>query len=109
MRLYDQRKASSPLAKFHPHTSNDRNSIRNAHITCAVFNHDGSEILASYNDDDIYLFDTDAGPGQYAHRYSGHRNGATIKVLLKFFLQRNVFYLFEYVREWLSSVRDQSL
>jgi hypothetical protein len=28
------------------------------HLTCAVFNHDGSEILGSYNDEDIYLFDT---------------------------------------------------
>lgn len=25
-------------------------------ITCAVYNHDGTEILASYSDDDIYLF-----------------------------------------------------
>lgn len=31
-----------------------------AYVTCAVYNHNGSEILASYNDDDIYLFDTAA-------------------------------------------------
>ena len=29
-----------------------------AYVTSAVYNHNGSEILASYNDDDIYLFDT---------------------------------------------------
>lgn len=94
VRLYDQRKASSPLARFHPNALNNPNSTRNQNITCAVFNHDGSEILASYIDDDIYLFDTDAGPGQYAHRYSGRRNGATIKVLFKFCFQRNVLHVF---------------
>lgn len=85
VRLYDQRKTSSPLAKFSPF-ANNQNCVPNRHITCAVFNHDGSEILASYNDDDIFLFDTDAGPGQYAHRYSGHRNAATIKVLINILL-----------------------
>lgn len=49
------------------------------HVTCAVYNHDGSEILASYNDDDIYIFDTSSQPGTYKHTYQGHRNGATIK------------------------------
>lgn len=49
-------------------------------MTCAVYNHDGSEILASYNDADIYLFDVNASKrGTYMHRYQGHRNGATIK------------------------------
>lgn len=28
------------------------------YITHAIYNHNGSEILASYNDDDIYLFDS---------------------------------------------------
>lgn len=27
------------------------------HLTCAVFNYNGTEILGSYNDEDIYLFD----------------------------------------------------
>lgn len=49
------------------------------HITCAVYNHDGSEILASYNDDDIYIFDPTAPSGSFLHQYQGHRNGATIK------------------------------
>lgn len=80
--MYDQRKSSRPLAKFCPYKVTDPKYSRGLHITCAVYNHDGSEILASYNDDDVYLFDTDKGPGEYAHRYSGHRNGATIKVNL---------------------------
>ncbi|KOB79227.1 putative Nuclear distribution protein nudF [Operophtera brumata] len=27
------------------------------HLTCAIYNHNGKEILGSYNDEDIYLFD----------------------------------------------------
>lgn len=49
------------------------------HITCAVYNHDGTEILASYGDDDIYIFDVNSSPGSFVHQYQGHRNGATIK------------------------------
>lgn len=50
------------------------------HVTCAVYNHDGSQILASYSDADIYLFDVNnPEEGAFLHRYEGHRNGATIK------------------------------
>ncbi|XP_038215064.1 DDB1- and CUL4-associated factor 8-like [Zerene cesonia] len=58
------------------------------HLTCAVYNHDGSEILGSYNDENIYLFDSkldvydkDAPDLKqtYSHKYSGHRNSATFK------------------------------
>ena len=31
--------------------------IRRANITCLVYSHDGSHLLCSYNDKDIYLFD----------------------------------------------------
>lgn len=44
-----------------------------------MYNHNGSEILGSYNDGDIFLFDTNGTPGTFAHRYQGHRNAATIK------------------------------
>lgn len=44
-----------------------------------MYNHNGSEILASYNDEDIYLFDINSKPGTFVHQYRGHRNGATIK------------------------------
>lgn len=49
------------------------------HITSAVYNYNGSEILASYNDSNIYLFDVNEPPGNFKHRYQGHLNDATIK------------------------------
>ena len=54
----------------------DTNSI--CHVTCAKYSHDGSEILASYNDDDIYLFKSEHSDGaDYRKRYQGHRNSDT--------------------------------
>lgn len=51
-----------------------------AYITCAVFSSDGQEVIASYNDEDIYLFNTEDPEGSnYTHRYQGHRNSATVK------------------------------
>ena len=48
------------------------------HVTCAVYNSNGSEVVASYNDDDIFLFDTRHSDGaEYVHKYEGHRNSAT--------------------------------
>lgn len=36
------------------------------------------ELLASYNDEDIYLFDSNHSDGaDYRRRYKGHRNNAT--------------------------------
>lgn len=36
------------------------------------------ELLASYNDEDIYLFDANHSDGaDYCRRYKGHRNNAT--------------------------------
>ena len=52
------------------------------HVTSAIYNYNGAEILASYNDEDIYSFYSDgaaAGAGDYVHRYQGHRNNATVK------------------------------
>ena len=49
-----------------------------ANITCAVWNHDGSEIVASYNDEEIYLFDSTSSDGADSiKKYQGHRNSAT--------------------------------
>lgn len=41
------------------------------------------ELLASYNDEDIYLFDSNHSDGaDYRRKYKGHRNNATgIKVI----------------------------
>lgn len=37
-----------------------------------------AELLASYNDEDIYLFDSNHSDGaDYLRRYKGHRNNAT--------------------------------
>ncbi|KAG8449967.1 hypothetical protein GDO86_016594 [Hymenochirus boettgeri] len=83
VRIYDQRKINENenngvLKKFCPHHL--VTSEAKANITCLVYSHDGSELLASYNDEDIYLFDSSHSDGaQYIKRYKGHRNNATVK------------------------------
>ncbi|XP_057898765.1 DDB1- and CUL4-associated factor 8 [Melospiza georgiana] len=83
VRIYDQRKIdenenNGVLKKFCPHHL--VNCESKANITCLVYSHDGSELLASYNDEDIYLFDSSHSDGaQYTRRYKGHRNNATVK------------------------------
>uniref|UniRef100_F7BJJ2 Uncharacterized protein n=1 Tax=Equus caballus TaxID=9796 RepID=F7BJJ2_HORSE len=83
VRIYDQRKIdenenNGVLKKFCPHHLVNCDS--KASITCLVYSHDGTELLASYNDDDIYLFNSsDCDGAQYVKRYKGHRNNATIK------------------------------
>lgn len=47
------------------------------HITSAVYNYCGTEILASYSEDDIYLFDVNGLPDTYLRHYSGHLNRMT--------------------------------
>ncbi|KAL0100338.1 hypothetical protein PUN28_019596 [Cardiocondyla obscurior] len=79
VRVYDRRKVSKPLYHLLPY-----HLTGNKHVTCAVYNHNGTEILASYNDEDIYLFNTLMPPRvdtsiDYVHRYQGHRNNATVK------------------------------
>ena len=60
------------------------NSDTRASITCAVWNYNGTEILASYNDDDIYLFDSSHSDGaDYVKRFQGHRNSATGNYLIQ--------------------------
>ena len=54
-----------------------------ANVTCAVYSYNGAEVLGSYNDDDIYLFNNAHSDGaEYIHRYTGHRNNATGNVAL---------------------------
>ncbi|XP_047019246.1 DDB1- and CUL4-associated factor 8 isoform X2 [Helicoverpa armigera] len=97
VRMYDRRKCTRPLALYCPtafneHAGTVKRKVRLSmmHLTCAVYNHDGSEILGSYNDEDIYLFDVkndvfdkdnahDDTRDGFTHRYSGHRNSATFK------------------------------
>ena len=43
-----------------------------------MFNYDGSEVIGSYNDEDVYLCKTDHSDGaDYRKRYQGHRNHMT--------------------------------
>ncbi|XP_062039123.1 DDB1- and CUL4-associated factor 8-like [Lepus europaeus] len=83
VRIYDQRKIDENqndgiLKKFCPHHLIDYDSRTS--ITCLVYSHDGTELLASYNDEDIYLFNPSHSDGaQYIKRYKGHRNIATVK------------------------------
>ncbi|XP_053511799.1 DDB1- and CUL4-associated factor 8-like [Artibeus jamaicensis] len=83
VRIYDQRKIdenenNGVLKKFCPHHL--VNCDAGVHITCLVYSHDGTEVLASYTDEDIYLFHSSSCDGaQYAKRYKGHRNHTTVK------------------------------
>lgn len=78
VRVYDQRKSNVPVATYTPFAT--KKNHRNYHVTCAVYNYIGSEILASYSDSDIFLFDVnDHEHGKFIHQYQGHKNGATIK------------------------------
>ena len=44
-------------------------------VSCSIIL---AELLASYNDEDIYLFDSSHSDGaDYRRRYKGHRNNAT--------------------------------
>ena len=39
---------------------------------------DAAELIGTYNDEDIYLFDSSHSDGaEHRHKYSGHRNSAT--------------------------------
>ncbi|XP_068632951.1 DDB1- and CUL4-associated factor 8 isoform X2 [Battus philenor] len=99
LRVYDRRHALRPLAMYCPNflqvdlfqdNSNKKRLLpAMMHLTCAVYNHDGTQLLGSYNDDDIYLFDakrdvhdkdnTREDIAGYERRYSGHLNSATFK------------------------------
>eukprot|EP00102_Acyrthosiphon_pisum_P021671 XP_016658881.1 PREDICTED: DDB1- and CUL4-associated factor 8-like [Acyrthosiphon pisum] len=58
-------------------------SVSNPHysrqITSAVYSYCGTEILASYSGDDIYLFDANGRSNSILHNYSGHINRMTAK------------------------------
>lgn len=82
VRIYDVRnikknsKGEMSMKKFCPENLNDGYD----HITAAVYNYNGTEIIASYNDDDIYLFNsTYSDEATHLKRYEGHKNSATVK------------------------------
>ncbi|CAO1319177.1 unnamed protein product, partial [Diamesa hyperborea] len=79
VRVYDRRMPKIVYSRFCPQPLVAKNAtIR--YISCCVYNYDGNELLASYNDESIYLFDTNnLCVGSYLHKYEGHVNSATIK------------------------------
>lgn len=75
--VYDRRKPSKSLQTLCPEHLNEISCV---HVTCAVYNYNGTEILMSYNDENIYLFDVaNTDPGDFAHCYQGHWNSASVK------------------------------
>ena len=84
-RVYDRRHMKEDIKEkiqavkeYYPNEFENKDVSIN--ITCLVYSHDGSEILVSYNDEDIYLFDANSSSNaQYTHKYKGHRNSMTVK------------------------------
>ncbi|XP_020800024.1 DDB1- and CUL4-associated factor 8 isoform X2 [Drosophila serrata] len=77
LRVYDKRKLTNPI---HEMTPRQLKETKITQITCAVYNHSGSEILASYSDAGIYLYDSrNYTDGETLHCYEGHVNSRTIK------------------------------
>lgn len=96
VRIYDARKLSTTTVPVSPSGSADSSpdesvptvkrfcpqhlidSRAKAHVTCAVYNYNGKEVLGSYNDENIYLFDaTHSDMADCIKVYEGHRNSAT--------------------------------
>ncbi|XP_076297350.1 DDB1- and CUL4-associated factor 8 isoform X7 [Lasioglossum baleicum] len=78
VRIYDRRKASTQLHKLCP--AHLIGSPDNVLVTSAVYNYNGTEILASYSDELIYLFDAVSPKiGDFVHSYDGHTNTITVK------------------------------
>jgi len=75
----DGRGHGGQVVRFCPENLKDNDEFK-AYITCAVFSEDGREVIGSYNDEDIYLFNTyDPEGSSHIHKYQGHRNSATVK------------------------------
>ncbi|UYV62929.1 DCAF8 [Cordylochernes scorpioides] len=77
-RVYDSRfiRDGKPVKSYTPHHM--INWEYKANVTCLVYNYNGTELLVSYNDEDIYLFNTRHSDGaDFIHRYKGHRNNQT--------------------------------
>lgn len=75
VKIYDRRNTKTEMNEYYPSELAEKKGV----ITCATYNHLGTEILASYSDDDIYLFDRNDDAGHYQNRYRGHSNSQTIK------------------------------
>jgi len=85
VRIFDRRflgqatRSGGQVARHCPTDLRDSETFK-AYITAAVFSNDGQEVIGSYNDEDIYLFNTEDPEGaDFKRRYQGHRNSATVK------------------------------
>lgn len=86
-RIYDRRKlpddskaSVEPVKQYCPHHLMGTTNDLFANITCLVYSYDGTELLVSYNDENIYLFDSySSSEAEYIKSYKGHRNNATVK------------------------------
>ncbi|XP_028401788.1 DDB1- and CUL4-associated factor 8-like [Dendronephthya gigantea] len=84
-RVYDRRHMKQDIKEkiktvkeYYPSEFENKDVFIN--ITCLVYSHDGSELLVSYNDEDIYLFNVNTSSNaEYTHKYKGHRNNMTVK------------------------------
>ncbi|XP_075159485.1 DDB1- and CUL4-associated factor 8 [Haematobia irritans] len=77
VRVYDKRSMKEPVHTMCPEHIMEA-CIPN--VTCCVYSNTGSEILASYSEENIYLFNNKHYiPGEYLHTYKGHYNQKTIK------------------------------
>jgi hypothetical protein len=59
-------------------------TLRVGHFCLKIFQYciSFSEVLGTYNDEDIYLFDTSHSDGaEFIKRYKGHRNNATGEII----------------------------
>jgi len=75
----DGRGPGGQVVRYCPDKLKDNDEFK-AYITCAVFSEDGREVIGSYNDEDIYLFNTHDPEGSpHVKQYQGHRNSATVK------------------------------
>jgi DDB1- and CUL4-associated factor 8 len=79
VRVFDRRNQKTVLSRHCPtELLEKKTTVR--YISCCTYNYNGSELLASFNDENIYLFDANNhGLGSYLHKYQGHVNSATIK------------------------------
>ena len=84
--IFDKRMTSDSsdlnyVKKFCPdNLLNEKEGFNSSNITCLMYSYDGRELLCSYNDDDIYLFDSSHSSGSnFIKRYEGHRNNQTVK------------------------------
>ncbi|XP_074042363.1 DDB1- and CUL4-associated factor 8 isoform X1 [Leptinotarsa decemlineata] len=82
---YDLRKTDIPLASIHPCEYIKDRATRRIFVTSVEYNHNGTEILASYNDDEIYLFDVNSKPGIFLKKYFGRHNYSLAMLNANFF------------------------